>query len=63
MMVRNEKRSGSGHRPWGLFRIPPAAAVKADILKDDDAGLQVDRRFGSKTALASLTTLDVSCSL
>ena len=57
------KTSGSGHRPWRLFGIPPPAAVEAHILKDDDARLQIDRRFGSKTALASLTMLYVGCPL
>jgi hypothetical protein len=54
------KNSGSGHRPWGFFGVPPPAAVKAHVLKDHNAGLQIDRRLRSKTSLASLTTLYVA---
>ena len=53
----------SGHRPGCLLRVPPTAAIKTHVLKDHHACLQVDRRFGSKAALASLATLQVSCPL
>jgi hypothetical protein len=55
----NVKDLGSSHRPWGFFGVPPPAAVKAHVLKDDDPGLQIDRRLRSKTSLASLTSLYV----
>ena len=32
--------------------MPPATAVEADVLLDDDAGLQVDRGFDSNSPLA-----------
>jgi hypothetical protein len=55
--------SGGGHGSWRLFRIPSSAAVKAHVLKDHHACLQVDRRFGSQTTLASLAALYVCCPL
>ena len=54
---------GGGHWSRRLFRIPSPAAVEADILKDHDACLEIDRRFGSQAALTSLTALDVGCAL
>lgn len=32
--------------------MPPTTAVEADVLLDDDAGLQVDRGFDSNSPLA-----------
>jgi len=55
--------SGGGHGSWRLFWIPSSAAVKAHVLKDHHACLQVDRRFGSQTTLASLAALYVCCPL
>jgi hypothetical protein len=63
--IRKERRdrvknSGSGHRPWSFFGVPPPAAVEAHVLKDHDAGLQINRRLRSKTSLASLATLYIA---
>ena len=55
--------SGGGHRSRRLFWIPSSAAIKTHVLKDHHACLQVDRRFGSQTTLASLAALYVSCPL
>lgn len=54
---------GSGHWSGCFFRVPPAAAIEAHVLKDDHACLKVDRRFGSKAALAALAALHVVCPL
>ena len=55
--------SGGGHRSRRLFWIPSSAAIKTHVLKDHHACLQVDRRFGSQTTLASLAALYVCCPL
>ena len=55
--------SGGGHGSWRLFRIPSSAAIKTHVLEDHHACLQVDRRFGSQTTLASLAALYVCCPL
>ena len=57
------RTSGGGHGSWRLFRIPSSAAIKTHVLKDHHACLQVDRRFGSQTTLASLAALYVCCPL
>jgi hypothetical protein len=53
----------SGHRPRRFFGIPTTAAIEAHVLKDHHACLQVNRRFGPKAALATLTALHISCPL
>jgi len=57
------RASGGSHGPRRLFGVPPPAAVKAHVLKNHHARLQVDRRFGSQTTLASLAALYVGCPL
>jgi len=57
------RASGGSHGSGCLFGIPPPAAVKAHVLKNHHARLQVDRCFGSQTPLASLAALYVGCSL
>lgn len=44
--------SGSGQGSWFFLRLPPAATVKADVLKDPQAAGQVERNFLSEQPLA-----------
>lgn len=42
-----------------IFRMPPAATIKADVLKDRGTGNQVNAGLRPKATLAFLTALDV----
>jgi hypothetical protein len=54
----SERPALRGHRFW-LFGMPPAAAVKADVLKNSGAGHQVNPGLRPKAALAFLAALKV----